>query len=130
MRQRLNLATVLTVMAVIGYYSLIPYSGSGGGFTTPLLKHLAAYFVLAAALMVYFHDTRKGHTEAVLVAGLFGLSMEIVQNFLPIRSFGFKDILVNFAGASIVMLDHRSKIVTTIVRLEDEMIEQVLEKSF
>lgn len=91
----------------------------------PLL-HATGYFLLAGALMLHFHDTGKGHVEAVATAAGLGLLLEAVQFYLPYRIFSPEDVIVNAAGASLVILDHRSRAVTEIVRIEDRLIERFL----
>lgn len=129
MRQKLNLAGVALIGAVILRRSTITYSGGagGGGAHLTVLLHFLAYFGLAAALLVFFHDTQRGILESVLVASLFGLAVEIIQLQVPTRFFSLKDIATNVAGASLVLLDHRIDAVTEVVRLEDRVIETFLE---
>lgn len=129
MRQRLNLALVVGIATTIFYFSVRPIPAptyDAGGLNAALVYHAAAYFVLAAALLLYFHDTPRGHVEAILTAALFGIAMESAQLFLPNRLFSPVDILVNGMGASIVLLDHRSRLVTTVIELEDRMIDRVI----
>lgn len=87
---------------------------------------MIAYFVLAGALLVNFHDTRKGHAEAVVAAGAIAISMEAVQIFLPYRSFSLMDFFVSLSGASLVLLDHHIDAVTWFVRAEDRVLERLL----
>ncbi len=130
MRQRLNGLTVLTIAGVITYYSIRPvptgpYEPSGFSYM-PYVYHVVAYVVLAAALLLYFHDTRKGHIEAVMAAAVFGAVIETVQYGLPSRYFSIADMTVNLAGAALVMLDHRSVVVTQVIQTEDRLLEQTL----
>ncbi|MFB6203748.1 MAG: VanZ family protein [Candidatus Nanohaloarchaea archaeon] len=128
MRKRINQAAVLTTAGVIAGLSLTRVSGAAGNSTGlfPVL-HFLAYFGLAASLLVYFHDTERGHLEAFLAAAGFGLLLELVQSFLPYRSFSLLDITANLAGAAVVMLDHRSRAVTAVVRCEDRLIEKIVQ---
>lgn len=130
MRSYLNLGIVLSVAGVIAYYSLAPVP-SGPYDTTvidlTLVYHFAAYFGLAAALLLYFHDTTKGHVEAMLVAALFGASLELTQLQLPSRYFSLTDMGINLLGASLIFLDHRSRLVTRIIRIEDSILATLLD---
>lgn len=127
MRKRVNLLLAVAVALTITYFSLISISGSAVPDGTFSFLHLAAYFGLAGALMLYFHDTDRGHFEAFLASGLFGLTIELVQLGIPYRSFTPQDVAINFLGASIVLLDHRVKLVTEVVELEDRVLEAVID---
>lgn len=125
MRNKLNLALVAAVTFTITYYSISrPVAGPVSGGSS-LLLHGLAYFGLAAALLVYFHDTEVGHIEAIAFAVIIGFSIEIVQYFLPYRHFSVIDGLTNLFGASLVMLDHRIDAVTHIISFEDRLVETV-----
>lgn len=87
------------------------------------------YFLLAGALLTYFHDTTRGHIEAFLIAVLFGALMEFLQLYVPNRHFDFKDILVNCIGASLVFLDHKAGFIGHIIRFEEFLIEKYLGRS-
>lgn len=128
MRQRLNLALVLGIAATIFYFSVrpIPAPAYDAGFNTTLLYHAAAYFAFAAALLLYFHDTPRGHVEAILTATLFGATMELLQFFITNRVFSVIDITANTLGAGLVLLDHRSRLVTSVIATEDRMIDRLI----
>lgn len=125
----MNLTLVAAVTAVILWGSLRPTSvaPSTGTGSSALVLHVAAYFALAGALVLYFHDTGKGLLEAALTAVIFGLAIELVQSTMQSRFFSTVDIAANAAGASLVLLDHRVNLVTEIVELEDRAIEAALE---
>lgn len=124
MRETLNRIGLVAVISVIIYGSLASGSSlvSAGG----LPIHFFAYFVLASAFLVNFHDTKRGHLEAILAAGLLALGIEGVQAFIPYRTFSLIDFGVSFAGASIITLDHHLGLVTRLVQFEDELIERFL----
>ncbi len=129
MRSRVNLGLVIGIAGIITYYSVKPlptgpYDPSGANLT--YLYHVAAYLVLAAALLLYFHDTPKGHIEAVVAASLFGAVIEVVQYGVPGRHFTLIDIGLNIFGASLVLLDHRISVVTRIIELEDRILTRIL----
>lgn len=130
MRERLNLLLLAAVASTITYFSFISIeAGAAPGGTFSFL-HLAAYFGLASAFLLKFHDTKRGHVEAFLAAGLFGLGIEIFQYGIPYRAFTLQDVAMNFLGASIVLLDHRVELVTEIVELEDRMLEALIGQRF
>jgi len=124
MRETLNRLGLFFLVALITYGSISPgYSPvSAGGFPV----HAVAYFVLASAFLVNFHDTKKGHLEAILAAGFLALGIEAVQAFIPYRSFSLIDFGVSFAGASLVTLDHHVGLFTKFVEFEDRAIERFL----
>lgn len=129
MRARLNLFVVLATASSIAFFSVLPvparYSGASP-YDLSALLHFVAYFALAAALLLYSHDTQKGHLEAVLVAASFGLLLEFVQLSLQTRTFSMIDIAANTFGAALVLLDHQSTQITKIVQVEDRLIEKYL----
>lgn len=123
MRERINQIGLITVIAVIGYGSLTagtPVSAGG------LPIHFLAYFVLASAFLVNFHDTKKGHLEAMIASGVIALGLEVIQSFLAFRTFSLIDFAVSFAGASLITLDHHIGAVTWFVELEDRLLEEFL----
>lgn len=129
MRQQINLGIVLVTAAAITYYSVRPlpigpYEPSGISIT--YLYHGVAYFFLAGALLLYFHDTPRGHVEAVLIASLFGAIIELLQYGVPGRYFSIVDLLVNTAGAALILLDHRVTFITVIIHAEDQILERIL----
>lgn len=124
MRETLNRVGLFTLIAVITYGSL--GSGASPVSAKGLPIHFITYFVLATAFLVNFHDTKKGHLEAILSAGLLALGIEAIQFFLPYRSFSLLDFAVSFAGASIITLDHHLGLVTRFVSFEDKLVEKFL----
>jgi VanZ family protein len=124
MRETLNRLGLLFLIALISYGSLS--SGSSPVSAGGLPIHFVAYFVLSSAFILNFHDTERGHLEAMLSAGLVALGIEVVQAFLPYRSFSLIDFAVSFAGASLITLDHHIGLVTRFVEFEDRVIERFL----
>ena len=126
MRKKLNLLGLAAVISIVTYFSIRPLPGTSSGGASIIPLHLIAYFVLAAAFLVNFHDTTKGHIEAVSVAFFFGLLLELMQLNLPSRYFSFHDIGMNLLGASIVLLDQRIGVLTEFVEVEERVIEKAL----
>lgn len=128
MREKINqllLAVLVVGITALSFVNPPQAASSSSGILSPVM-HFTAYFLLAGALMLYFHDTTKGHVESFLIAAIFGLLMEIGQLHIPWRTFGWSDVLVNALGASVVFLDHRVGLVTWIVETEDRLIEEYL----
>lgn len=131
MRTRLNQLLVVIILAIIIVLSVMPLSPQPGPAPTipwSLLFHGSMYFFLAGALLLVFHDTTKGHLEAIIVTAVIGFSLEIVQYFLPFRSFSLVDITVNSIGASFVLFDHHIDAVSSIIHIEDRLIESVTDE--
>lgn len=124
MRETVNRLGLLSLISVIIYGSLA--SGNSPISAGGLPIHFVAYFVLSTAFLVNFHDTKRGHLEAIFSAGLIALGIEAVQAFIPYRSFSLVDFAVSFAGASVITLDHHLGLVTRFVRFEDELIKRFL----
>ena len=129
MRKYVNEVGLIAVLGIICYFSLSTGSSVVSSGSSFIPMHGVAYFVLAAGFLVNFHDTTKGHFEAVLLAFLFGVLMEFMQTQVPGRVFSLRDMGMNLLGASIVLLDHRVRIVSEFVTLEDRMIEAMLRKT-
>jgi hypothetical protein len=126
MRRKINFAATLVVAATIIFFSLrpVPYSpGAPGG--SMVLLHFLAYFGLAASLILYFHDTTKGHFEAFVVAAAFGAFVEILQIPMTGRYFSLTDIGVNILGASVIFLDHRIDVVSAVIEQEQRCLEKL-----
>lgn len=130
MREKFNLLLLAAVASTITYFSVVSIEASGAPGGTFSFLHLSAYFGLAAAFLLKFHDTDRGHLEAFLAAGMFGLAIEIIQYGIPYRAFTLQDVGINFLGASVVLLDQRVKLVTEIVAMEDRVLEAVIEQRF
>ena len=124
MRETLNRLGLILMIAVIVYGSLA--SGNSPVTAGGLPIHFIAYFILASAFLVNFHDTPRGHMESIIAAGLLALGIETIQAFIPYRSFSLMDFGVSFAGASVITLDHHLGLVTKFVSLEDELIERLV----
>lgn len=72
-------------------------SALGVGLTGPL--HFVGYAVLVALLARAMERRRRGLLVALVVAVAFGFGIELVQSTIPWRSFAWKDVAVNAAGA-------------------------------
>lgn len=128
MRQRINTAAVvLCVLAIIaGSLAHPPEVATSGPSATAPLAHLAAYFILAAGLLTVFHDTPRGHRHAIIAAAGLGLGLELVQSQLPWRTGSLADVLINTAGASLILLDHDSRLVSQLIDLEERVITRLV----
>jgi len=124
MRQKLNILGLTATASLIIYGSIT----SGRPITRGGLPlHFIAYFVLATAFLVVFHDTEKGHIEAVIASSALALTLELIQWNLPYRTFSITDFITSALGASTVILDCRIGLISELVKLEDKMIETILE---
>lgn len=101
-------ATVIFWFATIGYMSLIFYLSSMNDGLPDLpsnfdkVVHAAIYIPLASLL--YFSLNRSGITRflfigAFLLAGIYGITDEFHQSFVPGRDSSVGDIAADFAGA-------------------------------
>ncbi len=126
MRDYLNISLIFFVLLLISYLSLTPIPIADTTIPIALLGHLGMYFLLAGALLTYFHDKKHGHIEAIIISGLVGLTMEVLQSQIAYRNFNVLDILINFIGASLIMLELKAPIIHKIVDLEDKLIENLV----
>lgn len=92
-------ASMILILSVIPPVRVGPVKNSGD------MVHIAAYLVLAFFLAVCFFE--KGVSEmrslvmAILIAFFYGAFIEIVQYFIPYRSFGISDMFMNLLGAAL-----------------------------
>lgn len=130
MRDRLNGIILAAVFSAVVYFSLAPVESpplSDTFLPIALLWHLSFYFLLAGALLLHFHGKKYGHLEAVIIAGLTGVLLEVLQHPLPHRSsFQILDVVVNFIGASVVMFERRIPVIHRVVEFEDKLLERAL----
>lgn len=65
--------------------------------------HFALYGITALLFWRFFYNKtwsrRKIGLISIVSASLYGLLMEIIQSFLPYRTFSVSDIISNFLGA-------------------------------
>jgi len=65
-------------------------------------KHLIAYFIAA---LLFYCAYRRDEIYFVLLSGfilfLYSLALEIIQFFLPYRTFNLKDVVANASGVII-----------------------------
>lgn len=126
MRKKVNLAGLIAIFSAITYLSLAQLSTTGSTNSIgilALLFHLGAYFGLAAALSLYFHESKDRYLESVVIAILFGVIMEIGQTQVPGRAFSYIDIGLNSLGASAVLLDIKLGLVSELASLEERVIK-------
>ena len=64
------------------------------------IQHFFAYFILA--FLTY--KTTKNKTLSFIIAGTYGLSIEIIQFVIPYREFSFLDAAFNYLGAGLILL--------------------------
>lgn len=124
MRDYLNLGLVITVIATIAYLSTGNISAPSGAAP---VGHFLMYFSLAGSFLLYFHEKKHTHVDAVMLAVLTGLLFELLQSRIPYRTFSLVDAAVNTAGASLVLVERKLPVVHRVVEFEDRIIESVLE---
>jgi VanZ family protein len=67
--------------------------------------HFCAFAILMLLLCYAFSKVKLSRFIVLLSAGialLFGLSIEIIQIFIPYRMFSLKDILIDAAGIGLI----------------------------
>ncbi len=124
MRDYLNLGLVIVVIGTIAYLSTGDISAPSGAAP---VGHFLMYFGLAGSFLLYFHDKKHTHIDAVILAVLTGLFFELLQSRIPYRTFSLVDAAVNTAGASLVLFEKHLPMVHRVVEFEDRIIESILE---
>lgn len=84
------------------------------------------YFSLAASFLLYFHDKKHNHFDAVILAAVTGLMFEVMQSQIPYRTFSVFDATVNAAGAGLVLLERKIPVVHRVVETEERLIDKAL----
>jgi len=88
------ICTIIVLLAIT-YISIIPGQGVPLVTVNGLIKHFLAYAVFG----FFIYKTLDNKPLAFLLAGTYGLMMEIVQLYAPTRCFDIYDILANYGGA-------------------------------
>lgn len=125
MRDILNISIVISILAMISYLSLSPISTPSTGLPVSYIAHFGMYFSLAGALLVHFHEKDHSHLDAVLLAGMTGLFLELVQINIGYRTFSLYDSGINFIGAGLILVEQRVPVVRQVVMLEDDFLEKI-----
>jgi len=87
---------------LIFVFSVIPVSGPETDLPGDKVAHVIMYAFTSLLLFRYFSGKKQVMSAfyvSVAVSGLYGAAMEIVQYFLPHRSFCFADMAANVLGA-------------------------------
>ena len=87
--------------------SVMPVSGPKTDLPVDKIAHFTLYGLTSILLFRYFiSKTSSGNAflKAVAVASIYGAAMEVVQYFLPYRSFSLGDMAANAAGAFLACL--------------------------
>lgn len=96
--------------------SVIPASGPETDLPADKLVHFVLYGLTSIFLFRYFirkTSRRSAFYKAVALASISGAAMEVVQYFLPYRSFSLGDIAANAAGAFLACLMYKKMHVKT-----------------
>jgi VanZ family protein len=90
--------------------SVIPASGPKTDLPADKIAHFVLYGFSAILLFRYLirkTDSRSAFYKAVAFATIYGAAMEVVQYFLPYRSFSLGDMAANAAGAFLACLAYK-----------------------
>lgn len=83
--------------------------GSGTGPKIPgidKIVHFILYFIFTSLFFTYLlikpnlPNIAKSMILCISIGTMYGVIIEIIQYYIPYRSFEFLDILANFAGAN------------------------------
>jgi hypothetical protein len=85
-------------------FAVIPITGSG--INAGPGAHSLACFVLSFTVSLYFRTNmvKSPLLKGALLAGLYGTFIELIQIFIPYRSFELADIITNFSAAFTAMI--------------------------
>ena len=94
------LLTVWFLLVLIA--SVMPVSGIDTGLPEDKIAHFVMYGLTAILLFRFFErktTLNRACYMSVAIAALYGAAMEVVQYFLPYRSFSTGDMAANTTGA-------------------------------
>jgi VanZ family protein len=96
--------------------SVMPVSGPDTDLPADKIVHFLLYGLTSILLFRYLTKKTNGSGafyKAVAISSIYGAAMEVVQYFLPYRSFSIGDIAANAAGAFLVCLIYKKVHVRT-----------------
>ena len=93
----------LVTLVVVTYFALTPIAHPLVDDIYDKYKHIFAFVVLAFLLDFSFPDIRFGKQEISWLL-VYGLTIEIIQYFLPTRFFSMLDILADGIGLMVYKL--------------------------
>lgn len=97
-----RIALVLSI-ALICYLATSPDEDPITASASDKASHLLAFFTLALLTDFAFPLSRLGWVKVALLMG-FGLGIEVVQYFLPYRTFSLLDLLTDGFGIALYAL--------------------------
>ncbi len=97
-----HLATLVIGLAIL-VMSAIPgetveYLGMGNE-----TYHIKGHFIMYILLCLALYKSTKNLRKSFFISSGYGILMELMQKFIPGRSFEYKDILINSFGALIAL---------------------------
>ena len=90
--------------------SVMPVSGPKTELPVDKIVHFILYGLTSILLFRFFiskTNSRRALFKAVAIASIYGAAMEVVQYFLPYRSFSLGDMAANAAGAVLACLIYK-----------------------
>jgi VanZ family protein len=90
--------------------SVMPASGPETDLPLDKVVHFVLYGLTSILLFRYFirkTNSRRAFYKAVAISIIYGAAMEVVQYFLPYRSFSLGDMAANAAGAFFACLIYK-----------------------
>lgn len=101
MRRGLLLLLWLLIVLIL---SIIPVPETDvGPKDLDKVVHFVIYGITAMIFWRFFYNKTQSHRKigliSIVAASIYGLLIEIIQSFLPYRSFSVSDIISNFLGA-------------------------------
>jgi len=92
---------------IILYFSIVPLQGAGAFGDKSL--HMFAFFVLTTLIYFSIHKNKCALPNAILVALVYGIMIEIIQSGIPGRVASLSDVMANIIGSAVVIAVHESK---------------------
>jgi VanZ family protein len=90
-------------LAVISYLALAPITEAPVSTGWDKLNHFIAFFCLLG-LFDYAFPSGSGFWMKITLLFTYGVSIELVQYFLPLREFSLFDVVANTVGIALYLL--------------------------
>ncbi len=100
----LFLSIIFAIFILLG--SITPERGISVVKNSGFYAHFISYFMLSFAVLLYLSNKnfQKPYLKSALLAGSYGIFIELIQGFLTYRNFQVLDIITNFVGASLIFI--------------------------
>lgn len=104
--KRHNLYRTGALLEAFGILVLSVLPSIGGGINSGMIAHGCAYSLLSFTIALQCRAAARSYPflTGAFLAGMFGAVIELIQFFIPYRSYEAGDLLINFCSAGLAMI--------------------------